>query len=450
MMVGFHGNQFSITMSNMLYHYLMVCYMANDRENINYAVKLILLLVKTPKKSLQFTRDDANTVYMGLPWIVAHYFKGDIDEALKHEDYHYVIEYIRFPHVKKRKDEGMYLDSTYITHTTVLAYGYMSEMTKMSQPLIGFDEQMRNFILDWRRAIRILFHPTLIYGPIGFLSRDKRLTAPTNVDSRLGIQVIPTCLFIRMYDNDYSFACRGQNEWISYYEADATYSTLAQYWVMYRGVRFKDKKSHEIKFPDVGFIYPKYLTAAKTELTKEHIIIASQQLTTDTWIPEKLTGADKPLAYGFVFAFKNIGIMRHFYRCKNLAYGEKYTIEKYKRPAMKNDYGRFTADELIICDSDKHTVKIFIRIEKEEPYDMILFADKETEWIAQQPIMGIWSYEWDCRQKKITKNNFKTLSSSAGVIEAEYPEGITVVNSDNNETVILMENEKPMIAVSGC
>lgn len=213
--------QFSISSTDFLFHY-MLCVRDVNKERLADAIDLTLRLIVTPRWSLGWQRKDANTIYMGLPWIVAHYLKGEVEEFSQHEDYLYVVDYIKFPIVTKRKDDGMYVDYTYITHTNVLAYGYLAEMTRMSKPIVLFDNMMRDFLLDWKRGQRILSHPTIPYGPIGFYSRDDRLEARTNADSPLSIRVIPTCLFIRMYHDTYSFAMRGQNDWIAYYESDKT------------------------------------------------------------------------------------------------------------------------------------------------------------------------------------------------------------------------------------
>lgn len=69
--------------------------------------------------SLGMPRDNANAVYMALPWLTAHCYLGDVLKAARNEAYVYALRYIKFPVVEKRKDEGLYIDSTYITHTNV-------------------------------------------------------------------------------------------------------------------------------------------------------------------------------------------------------------------------------------------------------------------------------------------------------------------------------------------
>lgn len=141
---GNNWYQFSISSTYMLFLYMLIA--GEKRRKI--AIDVILSIIKTPKYSLGKSRDQANSVYMALPWIMAHYYKGEefIKNASEHPDYKYVVNYVKLEPVKKSKEEGLYLDYTYITHTNCLAYGYLSEMISMSLPLIYFDNCMANFL----------------------------------------------------------------------------------------------------------------------------------------------------------------------------------------------------------------------------------------------------------------------------------------------------------------
>lgn len=424
---GNNWYEFSISSSSFLFNY-MICVYNVQTDKLQQAIALLFRIIETPLKSLGWARDQANSIYMGLPWIVAHYFNGTVEEAAKHPDYQYVVDYIKFPVVKERKKEGLYMDYTYITHTNVLAYGYLSEMTKMSKPIVSFDNLMRDFLLDWKRGQRILSHPTMTYGPIGFYSRDKRLTAPTNSDSPLGIKVIPTCLFLRMYHTNYSFAVRGQNEWIAYYESDKTDDDMSQYWVQYRGVRFLGEE-HTLKFPDIGFFYVKTLKNGNPVTTRCRIPTRTE--TTTPFTPQKWK--KKPIKYGFAFAYGNIGMMRHFYKCQEMV---------YEAPDYK--YGGFEVDEYILCDYAAHTVHVWIRIRKTAQYTMILNAETTHEWPSGSSAQGIFHMAWDCTQKKLT-SKFDLHESSSDAIAEYYPTGIKVVSTNN--TVMLLENDKPKLAM---
>lgn len=39
----------------------------------------------------------------------------------------------------------MYFDKTYLTHSCVLAFGYLANMTEFSLPLVHLNNKMRNF-----------------------------------------------------------------------------------------------------------------------------------------------------------------------------------------------------------------------------------------------------------------------------------------------------------------
>lgn len=101
---------------------------ARTEEFRHTCAEEILRTINNPRCSLLYCRDGANQVYMALPWITSHYFlhKEEIDLWTQHPAYKYAVEYIKFPMVRVRKQEGLYLDSTFIAHTRVVAYGYMS------------------------------------------------------------------------------------------------------------------------------------------------------------------------------------------------------------------------------------------------------------------------------------------------------------------------------------
>lgn len=166
---GTNWYEFSISSTLMLFHYIMI--ERKDAKKREFAARLILKIIDTPKRSLGVKRDQANSIYMALPYLAAHIVLGTENEATANPDYAYVVDYIKFPVVDRRKNEGLYIDFTYITHGNCLAYGYLHEMTVMSLPLVEIDNMMRNFMLDYKKCCRILNHPSLPYGPIGFHTR---------------------------------------------------------------------------------------------------------------------------------------------------------------------------------------------------------------------------------------------------------------------------------------
>lgn len=433
--------QFSISATQMLYYGAII---ADTDGKRTVCCEEILRIISSPRCSLRWCRDGANMVYMALPWITAHYFlhEKDIELWAQHPSYRCAVEYIKFPMVTTRKNEGLYLDSTYIAHVFVLAYGYMANMTTMSDPIVAFDDLMRNFILDYRRVQTILFHPTLPYGPIGFFTRDPKTTVPTFASSPLGIRVIPTCLFIRMYGPDYSFACRGQVPWIAFYEADRSNNTMAQYWVQYRGVRFASDPPHKATFPEPGFAYQKFKDAAEQIPVTDRCVIPSQTSTTTPWKPAKSDGQPDNLRFGFVFSYGNIGIMRHFYNCTQMRYTTESTVHK-----DKTTFGQYSIDEFILCNYDTHTIDIYIRILKKEAFTMILCAGPtKHEWSQWDPSLGVWHMHWDCKSKTLT-SEFSSSDTIDTVIEEKYPKGYTVVDSDAKDTVILLDNGQPKMAM---
>lgn len=432
---GKNWYQFSISSTLMLFYFILIA-KENDPERV-YAADLILNIVRDPEFSLGQHRDQANAVYMALPWIVAHWVKGNVYEAAKNPAYVYARSYIKFQTVTKRKDEGLYNDSTYITHTNVLAYGYLANMTLMSLPLVGMDNQMRNFLLDWRKCQRVLGHRSIVYAGIGLHTREKRITQFTVADSAYGVEVIPTCIFLRMYHEDYAFSMRGQVPWIAYYESDKANDDMAQYWVQCRRVFFRNKQ-YEPTFPDYGFVYTKYTNATKKSLVNSRVRIPTQTSTTTSFVngPKRNT---QPLKAGFVFAYGNVGILRHFYNATQMIYDEAARF----KPPNERAYGRFWADEFVLYDYGKHTINIWLKILKSSKFDLIIQTD-EPVLMNEHTTAAIVHMTWDCKKQSMS-HSIERTSGTTDEIALVYPKGIRVVDTDN--TVMLIENGKPKMAM---
>lgn len=432
---GTNWYQFSITSTLMLFYFMLITTDENERT---FAADLILKLIENPRKSLGANRDQANSVYMALPWITAHYFKGDVYEASRHPSYEYARSYIKFQTVEHRKDEGLYMDCTYITHTNVLAYGYLRNMTSMSLPLVGFDNLMRNFLLDWRRCQRILAHRTIKYGCVGFHSRDRVLTQFTIADSSYGIEVIPTCLFLRMYNEDYAFSMRGQVPWIAYYESDKSIDDMAQYWVQSRQV-YQKKRDYTVTFPVIGFIYPKYTDTSAKQLVSSRCRIPTRTSTTTplTNGPKRNT---QPLKFGFVFAYGTVGILRHFYYTAEMTYDPK---TQFSLPKSRSAHGRYWVDEFVLCDYQNHTIDTWTNITKNFRGDLMLYGS-ESYLMDEYTGGGIFHIHQNCKSGQISQS-FATNKSTVDEIATKYPRGVTVVNTDT--TVMLLDHGKPKMAM---
>lgn len=148
-----------------------------------------------------------------------------------------------------------------------------------------------------------------------------------------------------MYGKDYSFACRGQNDWIAYYEAGKANDDMAQYWVMYRGVRFAGEE-YLPRFPDVGFFYPKCTKRGGDQLVASRVRVPTRTITTTTFVPAD--DVEKPIKYGFAFVYGDYGMMRHFYKCPHMLYDPD-----------DHAYGVATVDEYVFCDYRNHRVDVW-------------------------------------------------------------------------------------------
>lgn len=127
-------------------------------------------------------------------------------------------------------------------------------------------------------------------------------------------------------------------------------------------------------------------------------------------------------------------MVRHFYDC----------AEMVPHWPQDKDYGRFTVDEYVLCDYDKHTVHTWARIRKKMQYTMTLVGAEVHEWKEGRSGQGIFHMAWDCLNNKVT-SKFEEHSSEDDAIAKYYPPGIKVVSTNN--TVMLLENDKLKLAM---
>ncbi|XP_012235050.2 uncharacterized protein [Linepithema humile] len=206
---------------------------------------------------------------------------------------------------------------------------------------------------------------------------------------------------------------------------------MAQYWVMYRSVRFTGDE-HTARFPDTGFIYPKYTSRQSDTLVSSRVRVPTLTSTTTTFRTVALS--EKPIKYGFVFSYDNYGLMRHFYKCPHMLYD----------PSDKT-YGVFTVDEYIFCDYNTHTIDVWQRVRKELPlFDAIIYTEKSYKWPKQSAYQVMVHMRWNCSTRRLTSDVQQSVSNSDAIAEL-YPPGIKVVSTNN--TVMLLENDRPKLAM---
>lgn len=103
--------------------------------------------------------------------------------------------------------------------------------------------------------------------------------------------------------------------------------------------------------------------------------------------------------------------------------------------------GRFWADEFVLCDYEKHTIDIWIKITLATSTPFIVHGSRPIEIYDS---VGFFHMHWDCKNCSLTED-FRPAKSTANQIDLIYPEGITLVNTDN--TVMLLENNVPKMAI---
>lgn len=335
---GNNWYEFSVSSTIMAAYYLLL----PNVKLTELASDLILKLLTSPRKSLGYERDGANTVYMAGPYLLAKYFKGQVDEVWDMKEYKYVLNYLKFNITHQQGVDGFHMDKTYVFHSGLVTYAYLKTL---ADDLTIYFYKLDSFITDspeciWYSVRNLLCHPTIGVSAMGVLGRNEDLALETNKSSPFGIKVIPFARYIRYFTDKHQFSMRLMVPWYGFFEADRKNYTQSQYWTQYRTVHTANS-SKSIKFPDAGFIC--------TEDVTELIPIPSTSITTTVFKPK--------LADSFVLVYDRYGIA-----------WQTYIIDQF---------GLQTVTELVIIDSKVNTITIKLTINNDNSKPVIYYSVDE-------------------------------------------------------------------------
>lgn len=250
---GENWYQFSIVSTSMLAYYLLLPITAIMRPN---AVRLINMIISSPRSSLGYARDESNMIYMTGPWLLAKHYGGDLQQALEHSDYKSALDFLNMKFQSTANANGLHRDYSFVAHTSVIAPAYFASMTS---PLTLYFYKLDPRITVspdkiYTNMRKIMFHDSLTIGPIGYAGRKDTLRTPiSTLPPDHGIRVMPFARFIRMFTPNLQFSARATRMGMGYYEADRKVSNTAQYWLQYRNVH-TSSTSEECVWPNFGFL----------------------------------------------------------------------------------------------------------------------------------------------------------------------------------------------------
>lgn len=251
---------FSVHLTNVLAIYTLIP-KTEKSDHRNRIINTILAIIETPCKTFNKPRSGIYAVSMAAPWILAKYWKGEIETAAEHADYKYALSVLQLNPVRSAYKQGYHQDGSYIIYKHCLNFDGLQRMFGPNVELLTrFDNQADTHGINaaLQRIKGILLHPTIGYGSAGLFGRAGTLICETNHKSELGIQVMPHAKILRMFTKHAKFSVRGQTSELGAYESDPHINNMAQFWIHHR-IAFTLTSNPDIatasSFPQPGFIF---------------------------------------------------------------------------------------------------------------------------------------------------------------------------------------------------
>ncbi|XP_065200471.1 uncharacterized protein LOC135831711 [Planococcus citri] len=253
--------QLSITFPCLLAHYMMVPYKLREIPSKKITTN-ILKIIPTPFKSLSYDRDGANAIGMFGPWLIAQIYHLGCEEKIykkniiNGEVYGNITKVIALPYSVDRFALGLHRDGTYISHETVLGFGYLKMICSSdTMYAYSFDKNLPNKctpLRHCRRVLSLLLHHNINRGPPGILSRGNDFSSDSELDAPLGGKIMPLARILRINTPKCRFFVRGVTGGLGFFEADRNSNLYSQYWVQSR-IPYSAKSSARI--PDFKYAY---------------------------------------------------------------------------------------------------------------------------------------------------------------------------------------------------
>lgn len=326
---GTNWYQFSVTSTNMLASY-MLCEKNTSQKQL--ASEITLLIVQSPRRSLGYSRDSLNAVYLAGPWMLAQHYKNKIplSSLIQSPDVQYCVAFASLNTVENSRQDGRHIDDSIRTHSSVITFAYFYTLFgRLSNYFYALSNT--NISIKLYDTVRsYVAHPSIGRTLCGLEGRSDNVTGRVYDKSPLGIRVMPFARIIRYFTPNAAFIVRGQVADAAYFEADKKIYDTAEYWVQYRGV-FTASSPSQLAANDLGFIHDETHTPLETR-----VAIRSTTSTTQSFYPLDFSRS-------FVFQHDNsFGLLYHDYKASELCSAN--------------------VRELLIIDAGKKTMRLYVVI----------------------------------------------------------------------------------------
>lgn len=334
--------------------YLLLPPRYTEADSVRAATDLTLAVAVTPTQYRFPTvrLSDAEAVRSLAAWLIAAYrrhggsFDAQLDASI---DGAGLLNDSRFPLRQNEFEPGLHLDGGYYSRSRTPSF----EMLRAaSDPQLEFTFHLiraeANPRVVWERVHRITSHRTIAVGLCGFNvpptigAPCNRLTL-TNPNSTNGIEVIPSCRYLRFFTPTLSFAVCGQSTGKAYFDSSFMDRRTPQYAVQYRNVHYSDSSS-KFSFPANGML---------NRVTDKELVNSDGKTLDAVEYPDD--------AKSFVAKWERYGVMYQAYRIEKLA------------PA--------DVREIVLVDSQEERITIIAEITNLSPEETLTYHFTERHRI---------------------------------------------------------------------
>ncbi|AXS67698.1 odv-e66 [Cryptophlebia peltastica nucleopolyhedrovirus] len=246
---------FSITMPEV---YMTVTCVLKDTIYYETAAELtkttLSKYLPTATTSLGWVRTAGNAMRMGVPYVYSQLLKGfNISQIRMQDSVQDVLKIISFPFVTE--GNGLHIDSIYIDHIDVRAYGYLiNSFFTFGYYMWFFGSDVINHY-GLTKSILNVSSPEGIVNP-AVMSRQGTMFSNVIgnfVDYKIAVHSADVSKVLTKLTNKYYGCCVGYTTKLAYYEADPTNFNHAPLWAMNRRLWRRDYPIINYTPETVGF-----------------------------------------------------------------------------------------------------------------------------------------------------------------------------------------------------
>ncbi|AAQ21630.1 unknown [Cryptophlebia leucotreta granulovirus] len=234
---------FTITMPEVFLNVTAVLYNTrNYYECAELTIKILELYLPTAVNSLGWTRTAGNAMRMGVPYVYSQLLKGYLIQEIEMQpSVQAVLDIIRFPFVTE--GNGLHIDSIYIDHIDVRAYGYLiNSFFTFNYYIMCFGSRVLNEV-GLHQSIQNVASPEGIANP-AVMSRNGTLYSNVIgffVDYPITVHSADYSKVLTKLSKNYFGSVVGTTPRLAYYESDPTNNIQGPLWAMNRRIWNRNK-----------------------------------------------------------------------------------------------------------------------------------------------------------------------------------------------------------------